>query len=147
MERIRIFRGSPALAKFLLGFGCFLTLFGLVVTVKLIIDGFDTHFPSGHWSFVLFTFQGILFIIMGWSYLKSRKYFIEWDDKEIRYLLPYTKKTESVKIDDIRSVNTRLFEIELKLINGWKTVNLDNLEFEDIKKIKERFSSLGQTNK
>jgi len=26
--------------------------------------------------------------------VKNKKYFMEWDEKEIRYLLPYTKKTE-----------------------------------------------------
>ena len=61
---------------------------------------------------------------------------------EIRYLLPYTKKTEVVKLDEIESVNIKLFEVELKLKNGSKIIKLDNLEFEDIKRIKERFGEI-----
>jgi hypothetical protein len=90
----------------------------------------------------MFTIQGILFILIGGSYLKSRKYFIEWDEKELRFLLPDNKGVETIKIDEIQSVSIKLFEIELKLKNGTRTLNLENLQFEDIKKIKEKFEPL-----
>ncbi len=61
---------------------------------------------------------------MGYSYLNSRKYFIEWDDKEIRFLLPDTKSIETLQIDEIKSVGIKLFEIELELKNGLKRLIL-----------------------
>jgi hypothetical protein len=76
---------------------------------------------------------------MGGAYLKSRKYFIEWDEKELRFLLPDNKRVEAIKIDEIESVRIKLFEIELKMKIGVRTLNLENLQFEDIKKIKEKF--------
>ena len=79
---------------------------------------------------------------MGYSFVKNKKYFMEWDDREIRYLLPYTKKTEVIKLDEIESVNIKLFEVVLKLKNGSKIIKLDNLEFEDIRRIKERFGEI-----
>jgi hypothetical protein len=146
MERITIFKGKDLMAKFFVIFGIFLTLVGLALFIKFAIAGFNFHFPSGDWNSVMFTFQGILFIIMGGSYLKSRKYFIEWDDSVLRFLLPDTKGVETIKIDEIQSVIIKLFEIELKLNNGLKTLNLENLQFEDIKNIKEKFEKIQITN-
>lgn len=140
MEKIKVFKGSPVFGKFYIVMGCIFTALGLIVSVKNLFDGFDIHFPSGDWSFIFFTFQGILFIIMGWSFVNSRKYFIQWDEKELKYLLPSTGKTESVLLEDIQSVNIKLFEIVLNLSDRSKTISLENLEFEDIKKLKEKFS-------
>jgi hypothetical protein len=142
MERIKVFKGKNGLAKFLVFFGIFFTLAGLALFAKYAIAGFNLHFPSGDWNSVMFTFQGILFIIMGGSYLKSRKYFIEWDEKEIRFLLPDNRGVETIKIDDIKSVSIKLFEIELDMKTGVRTLNLENLQFEDIKKIKEKFEKI-----
>jgi hypothetical protein len=142
MERIRVFKGKSGLAKFLVIFGSIFTLFGLVLFVKYAVAGFNFKFPSGDWNSVFFTIQGILFVIMGSSYLKSRKYFIEWDDRELRFLLPDSKGVVTILIDEIQSVSIKLFEIELKLKNEIRTLNLENLQFEDIKKIKEKLESL-----
>jgi len=142
MERIKVYKGKDWLAKFFVFFGAAYTIFGLGLSINYAISGFNFHFPSGDWNSVLFFFQGILFVTMGIASLKSRKYFIEWDDKEMRFFLPGAKVVDSVVIDDIRSVNVRLFEIELELKNGLKNINLENLEFEDIRKIKGKFEKL-----
>jgi hypothetical protein len=146
MDRIKVFKGKVGLAKFFVIFGIFFTLVGLTLFIMYVIAGFNFHFPSGDWNSVLFIFQGMLFIIMGGSYLKNREYFIEWDDRELRFLLPDTKVVETIKIAEIQSVNIKLFEIELKLIDGFKTLNLENLQFEDIKKIKEKFEKIQTKN-
>ncbi|NMB58110.1 MAG: hypothetical protein GYA12_03000 [Chloroflexi bacterium] len=112
---------------------------GILILIKAIIRGFDMRFPSGDWNFLFMTIQGILFIIMGVGNIIVKKYFIEWDDNEIRFLLPDTKKLETIKIDNINSVSIRLFEIELQLKDNTRILDLSNLEFEDIKKIKEKF--------
>ena len=142
MERIKVYKGKECLAKFFVVFGILYTLIALGLLIKYSIAGFDFHFPSGDWNSVFFVFQGILFIIMGYAFLNRRKYFIEWDDKEMWFFLPGTKEVDSVVIDDIKSVNIRLFEIELELKNGPRKINLENLEFEDIRKIKGKLEKL-----
>jgi hypothetical protein len=147
MERIGVYKASPWLAKFFVVFGSIVTLLGVSLLIKSLIAGFNIHFPSGDWNSVTFTIQGILFILFGYSNLKSRRYYIEWDNDELRFLLPGNKKTETIRFDQIRSVNIRLFEIELILESGVKILNLDNLQFGDLKKIKLKFESINQKNK
>lgn len=106
------------------------------------MHGFNFHFLGGDWIWVLFSIQGILFIISGYSNINNQKYFIEWDGKELRFLLPDTGKQETIKFDQIESLNIRLFEIELKLTNGKRILNLGSLQFEDIKRIKQKFESM-----
>mgnify|MGYP000014696627 CR=1 FL=1 len=142
MEKIKVYKSGMFIAKFFLVFGIIFTLFAAAFVVKYLIAGFDTRFLEGNWSFVFFSFQGILFIIMGASALYGRKYFIEWDDNEIRYLLPGNKKPEVIRFDDIISVNIRLFQIEIMVSSGIKTIQLDNLRFEDLRKVKEIFENL-----
>jgi hypothetical protein len=79
---------------------------------------------------------------MGAGNLSVRKYYIEWDDNELQFLLPDTKKLETIKLEDIISVTIRLFEIELKLTDKRRTLDLSNLQFEDLKKIKEKFEDI-----
>ena len=90
-------------------------MMGIIVSAKNLTGGFDARLKGGDWTFVLFIFQGILFVLMGYSF---------------------------VKLDEIASVNIKLFEIQLKLKEGLKTINPDNLEFENLKRIKEKFSGL-----
>ena len=142
MTRINVFKTSTFLSKFFIVFGAFFTIIGILLLIKALINGFNTKFPSGDWNSVLFTFQGLLFIIMGTGNLSVRKYYIEWDDNELQFLLPDTKKLETIKLEDIISVTIRLFEIDLKLPDKTRTLDLSNLQFEDLKKIKEKFEDI-----
>ena len=142
MTRINVFKTSAFLSKFFIVFGAIFTTIGILLLIKAFITGFNIKFPSGDWNSVLFTFQGVLFIIMGAGNLSVRKYYIEWDDNELKFLLPDTKKLETIKLGDLISVTIRLFEIELKLPDKTRTLDLNNLQFEDMKKIKEKFEDI-----
>ena len=146
MERIRVFKVLKVLTRIFIILGTIATILGLSLFIKSLINGFNTKFPSGDWNSVFFTVQGLLFVIMGYSNLKNRKYYIEWDDKELRFLLPDTKKVESVPFSEIISVKIKLFEIEITLKDSIRTLNLDNLEFEDLKKVKKKFEDLSLIN-
>jgi hypothetical protein len=147
MERIRIYKVHTGLAKFFIIFGSIFFILGCSLVIKSLINGFNFQFLSGDWNSVFFTLQGFLFIIMGYANLKSRKYFIEWDDNALRFHLPGSRNTETIRIPEIQSVCIRLFEIELKLPENTRILNLDNLQFEDIKKVKEKFESICKTGK
>jgi len=142
MERIRVFKVHKGFAGFFISFGTIFTLLGILLLIKSFIDGFNVKFPSGDWNSVMFTIQGLLFILMGYSNLKNKKYFIEWDDKELRYYLPDTKVIETLQFSEIESVIIKLFEIELKLIDSVKIINLENLEFEDLRRVKKKFEEI-----
>lgn len=142
MTRIRVFKTPKGLTIFFLIFGVVFTILGVGLIIKASTHGFSTKFPSGDWNSVIYTFQGILFMIMGSLSLINKKYFIEWDDSELRFLLPDTKKIESIKFEDIISVTIRLFEIQLTLDDRTRILDLNNLQFEDLRKIKERFEKI-----
>ena len=139
MTRISVYRYPAVLAKFFIVLGSIFTILGILLLIKSLIDGFNLHFPSGDWNSVTFIVQGVLFTIMGSSGLIMRKYFIAWDEKELTFLLPNTKKLETINLADIQSVNIKLFEIELNLPDQQKILDLSNLQFEDIKKMKAKF--------
>jgi len=147
MTRINVFKTSTFLSKFFIVFGGIFSLAGILLLLNALINGFNTKFPSGDWNSVIFTFQGVLFIIMGLGNLYSRRYYIEWDDKELKFLLPDTKKTETIKLGDIISITIKLFEIELILPDKTRTLDLSNLQFEDLKLIKEKFDDIKRNKK
>ena len=141
MERIMLFKVYPRLAKFFIIIGSIFSIFGVSLLIRAVIKGFNFHFPSGDWNSIIFSIQGFLFILIGCMNLKTRKYFIEWDDTELRFFLPDSKNPETLKFEQILSVNIRLFEIELKMAAGSRTLQLDNLQLEDLKKVKEKFEN------
>ncbi len=142
MTRINVFRTSTYLSKFFIVLGAVFIIVGILLMTIAFINGFNFKFPSGDWNSVIFTFQGILFAIMGVGNLSVRKYFIEWDDNELKFLLPDSKKPETIKLADIISITIRLFEIELILLDKTRILDLNNLQFEDLKKIKEKFEDI-----
>lgn len=145
MTKVKVYKISKILSKFFIGFGIVILLLGIVTIIKSMTDEFNTEFPSGDWNAIINIIQGIIFIILGTLNLKKNKYFIEWDDTQLRFLLPDTKQLEKIDFDDIESVNIKLFEIELQLENKKRTLDLNNLEDDDLKKIKAKFESFLKT--
>jgi hypothetical protein len=147
MTRINVFKTSTSFYRLFIILGSIFAVLGVLLIIKALINGFNIKFPSGDWNSVFYTIQGLLFIIMGAGNLSVRKYYIEWDDNELKFLLPDTKKIETIKLGDIISVTIRLFEIELKLPDKTRTLDLNNLQFEDLKKIKEKFENIKNKSK
>lgn len=105
--------------------------------IKSMGTDFDTRFPSGSGdsNAIIFIFEGLLFILMGTAHQINRKYYIEWDDNELRFLLPDTKKTETIKFKEIVCIDIKLFEIQLNLKERTRSLDLNSLQFENLKKI------------
>jgi len=142
MTRIHVFKASPSFSWFILIFGSVFLVLGIILFIRALIEGFEWQFFSGDWNSVIYILQGILFLVMGLSNLLNRKFFIEWDDSEIRFLLPKKKAVETVRIPEISSVEIRLFEIQISLPDKTHLLDLNNLQFEDLRKIKEKFESI-----
>ncbi len=144
MTKINVFRTSKLLSRIFIILGLFFSIIGILLFIKSLSVGFDTRFPSGDWNSVTFIVQGLLFVAMGVGNLMVKKYFKEWDEYELHFFLPDTKKVEIIKLSEIVSVNIRLFEIQLNLQDRTRTLDLNNLQFEDLRKIKDHFESLNK---
>lgn len=142
MTRIKVYRFSSVLSKFFIGLGIVILLVGILSFSNKLISGFDIEFLSGDWNAVLNIIQGIVFITLGTLNLTKGKYFIEWDENQLVFLLPDTKKLEKIEFSEIKSVNIKLFEIQLHLENKKLSLDLNNLVDKDLKKIKTKFKSL-----
>jgi hypothetical protein len=142
MTKIKVFKVYREVAWVLIVIGSIIFFYGTILFIKALISGFNCHFPSGDWISVFFVVQGPITFLMGFFNLRNTKYFIEWDDIEIHLFLPGTKKVEKIDISDISSVIIKLFEIQFMLAGKKRILNLDSLQSEDLRKIKEKFESL-----
>ncbi|HEY5592160.1 MAG TPA: hypothetical protein VIK55_14240 [Paludibacter sp.] len=142
MERIKIFTINKGLTKFFIisGIVCFVS--GISLLTYSLINGFKIEFIGGDWSYVIFTIEGILFFLLGYSNLIYGKYFIEWNDEELKYLLPKNKHAETIKISDIEAIEIKLFEISIQLPGSNKKLNLENVRFKELKSIKTKFEEI-----
>jgi len=147
MTRINVFKTSKLFYRLFIILGGTFVIIGVLLLLKSLSVGFDTHFPSGDWNSVTFIIQGLLFVAMGVGNILVKRYFIQWDENELRFLLPDTKKIEIIKLSEIVSVNIKLFEIQIKMQDRMRTIDLSNLQFEDLKKIKEQFDSYNKFSK
>jgi hypothetical protein len=144
MTRISVYKTSSVYSRFFIVFGSIFACLGILLIIRALSKGFNSQFPSGDWNSVIYSVQGLLFIIMGVSNLINRKYFIEWDDNELRFYLPKTSRPQTLKFADIVSVEIKLFQIQLELKDRNMILDLDTLQFEDLKRIKEKFETIGR---
>ena len=100
----------------------------LVLTIIMFVSGivgvilisfFDIELFYGKTAlYTMFVFQGGLGIYIARNNFKAADYFVSWDDKEIRYNLPCNKELETIKIDDIKSIDKEPQDIQIKLKNN-----------------------------
>lgn len=140
MERYHVNNSKKGLAWFLVGIGGFLFIFGLVLLIRFLLD--ETRGEFSLTSIILYFFQGITLGALGIINLRSRKYYLEWNEKEIRYYLPGHKGVKLIKISDIEEVEIKLYEIWLNMGDGEKTIDLEQVQFNEIRKIKEKFEEI-----
>ena len=82
------------------------------------------------------------FLYIGLDQLRYEKFFIQWDDNGITYLLRKSKRVEVIHFKSIESVEIKLYDIVLKVNGETKTINLEGFQFQDIKMVKEVFQSV-----
>ena len=145
MERIDIYKIRKKSVRFLTYSGLVLLFFGMVMLVIAIVHGFRYEFPGGDWNYVIILIQGILLFFTGQSLLKGAKYFIEWDNEELRYFLPKSKLIETIRLSEIQSIEIKLHEIKIRLPESHKDINLRNISYNELKRIKKKFEELSQT--
>jgi hypothetical protein len=144
MERIRVKRISLFLTWTLLVIAVANSILGIAFLIKNISIKPDTEGSNGIVNAIFMILQGGIFIVWGIINLNSRKYYIEWDDTEITLLLPDTKKLEKIRLSDIQSVKIKLFEVELNYCGLMRTLDLNSVSSDDLKKIKNKFENISK---
>ncbi len=139
MTRVKAFRTQKILSKIMIGFGVLLLAIGIFAVGKIIFV--DSDFD---WTPLFQGFQGIIFISLGIYNLRNEKYYIEWDEQQVRFFLPQTKQLEVINIEDIQTIEVRLFEIELQLEDRNFTLDLNTMQDEALKQVKAKFKDLQQ---
>ncbi len=142
MERIKVFEMKKGFIQSFIGFGILFFLFGMSLLIYSMIDGFKTEFLGGFWNHIIYLSQGMVFIFIGYSILKREKYYIEWNDEELRYLLPNNNFTVTIKLSEIKEVEIQLFEIKISVHESDKLMNLENVGFKDLRKIKGKLEEI-----
>ncbi len=138
MERIQIYKRQKNLEIYVKIFGLLFIVYGMTFLIKSMMKGFN----AGDWNYVFYTLQGIVFFTLGYNNKRNEKFFIEWDEKEMKYLLSKDKTIETIKFEDIKKITIQLYEIKIGLPSTEKTISLENVQFKDLRKIKEKFEEL-----
>jgi hypothetical protein len=145
MKRIQIFRVNKLSSKATIIFGLLLFTFGLTGIVMTVNKGFNMKL-FGDWIYLLHIAQGLFFMKWGFSQLKLRQYFIEWDDHKLRYLIPGNLQETELAFEDIGSVNIGFFKIIIKLKDGEdKIIALKDIQTKELNQIKHKFRKLGDS--
>ena len=142
MERIQIYTRQKGFELFFKVSGILFFVLGLTGLIISYKEGFKTAFIGGNLNYYIFTIQGLMFFFMGHSYKRNEKYFIEWNDTELRYLLPKNKSVEIINLSEIREISIKIFEVCLRLPENEKILNLENIQFKELRKIKEKFEEI-----
>ena len=140
MERYKVYGTNKGLAWFLVWMGILLALLGGALLIRRLTGAEDLEFSL--FSSVAFFVQGFLLAVLAWMNLRSGKYYLEWSQNEIRCYLPANKKIENFRVNKISGIDLRLFEIQLKMGDEVRTINMEHAHFKDIRSIKEKFEEI-----
>jgi hypothetical protein len=144
MQRIQIFRLNKISSKVMIFFGLLVLIFGLTGLVISVYNGFNID-VFGDWVYLIHVLQGPVFMKIGYSRLMMGRYFIEWNDHKLRYLIPDNLEETEIAIADIRSVNIGFFEITIRLNNGEnKIISLKEIRTPELNQIRHKFRKIGE---
>lgn len=92
-----------------------------------------------------FVFQVIYFpAIVIYQFMSSRKYYISFDEKSIKFRL-YRIKERTIQLSEIKQIDVKLFEIIILLKNDEEiSIDLNQTDDKTLKKIKNKFSLISE---
>jgi len=146
MERIQVYKINPIINFVSKAFAVLYLVWGVWGLISLYFTPGKKTFLGGQISFFGYIIQGILFFALVYSNLKKGRYFIEWDDRQIRYLLNHDRQVNTIQISEITGVSIKLYEIILQLTKTERTLHIELIQYKDIKRIKEKFEEIKENN-
>lgn len=142
-DYIHIYDRNTKAIKVLMGLGVFLALLGVSGLFWYWIKKDFIFYAESFWQMGFLIFQGLITVYVLWNALKSKRYFISWDEHEIHYLLPKSKQPEWIKLPEIQSVDIESKRVVLSLENSeQKCINLNFFYFPKRTRVVEYFQSL-----
>lgn len=145
---LQVYKVNLIFVKVLLTLSVILILFGLFGILSILFFKNQLIPSLNIWNYVTPLFLGLLYIGIGWNALKSKKYYVSWNDSEISYILPKNKELELIKIQEIISIEKRNHLILIELNNNdKKQFNLNHFYFPERKKIIDLFEEIKQNLK
>lgn len=142
-EYIQIYDRNTKGIKVLMWLGVVLVLLGFSALIWYVLKREFVIYADNFWQVGFLIFQGIITVFITWNALKSKRYFISWDEDSIRYLLPKDKQSEWIRVYDIQYVSIDKKEVVLSLANNeQKRINLNFFYYPKRSRVLEYFQSL-----
>lgn len=143
MTYIRVYKHNRLLVNTLIWAGsAFAVLFVVLFIVELFNPG-EEQSPLIPWNFLGLTLYGVL---LAGSGLKARhaekKFFVEWDDESIRWWLPRSKKIQTIKISEIRSIEIEKLLVKIGLDDKQKIFSLKFFYYPERNTIQKKFEEI-----
>jgi hypothetical protein len=117
-KRFQVYRISIKANKIILAFVVAMSIFSLWGILTILITDKQKLLGVSIPGYLIFLMQSVLGIYLTWRNFKNEKYFVSWDDNEIRYQLPKDKEAVLIKIEDIQSVEKTNREFRITLTNN-----------------------------
>src|SRR5690554_1611172 len=114
-EYIQIYDRNTKGIKVLMWLGVVLVLLGFSALIWYVLKREFVIYADNFCQVGFLIFQGIITVFITWNALKSKRYFISWDEDSIRYLLPKDKQSEWIRVYDIQYVSIDKKEVVLSL--------------------------------
>lgn len=143
MERIYLYKiFKNRFAKYFYVLGLLMFVYGIVFLIRLFVLElqFDTFGSRASLTFI--AFQGLVVILQYAIALPNTRYFIEFGGNCISYLLPKQGSPESIQLQDVNKIVIKLNEVDIHLPEGKKSLRFNNVEYKELKQIKQRFEEL-----
>lgn len=125
-EYIQIYDRNTKSIKVLMALGIILVLLGISALIWYVLKRDFVLYADNFWQVGFLIFQGGITVFITWNALKSKRYFISWNEDRIRYHLPKNKQPEWIKISEIQSVDIGNTMVTVLLKNQeQKQINLN----------------------
>jgi len=117
--RIQVYKTSTKRdQKIVIFAGIILSIFCLLAILIILISGNPKFLKFEMPAYILVLIQSISWPVFTIIVSKKEKYFVSWDDNEIQYLIPKNKEIETIKINDIHSIEKTNLEFKISLKNN-----------------------------
>ncbi len=140
MKTLKGHKYPRVLSKIFVILGMLLLVVGVFGFVKTGLEDMDRLLSSSKLNSIIHCIQGVLFIGLGWYNLKTPKFYIKWNDEELRFVLPPEERLNIIKFSEIESVQILLFKVVIQHQSKTETLDLSMLSDDDLKTVKQRFN-------
>lgn len=95
------------------------------------------------WFLAILAVTGIVVMIYGYRKAQENRFFIQWDDDKITWLLPGQTSEETLSIRNISDIEIKHFSAEITMQdNRTFKLNLENFLYKDLQKAKKKMEEV-----